>query len=255
MDSIFQICPRGNCGISVIGYERENDEYLPDDSQVYSKKTYKYEESITLNVLHYVNSDSEYTLMQTELLTHVNTGIDRTDIEFPKDGMYEVTHIILPTQEYIKKWGDTISIRDYANLYYFDEDMNNYKLFDPITKQSKTVTLDDILNANPCYVNEQGGVTSIVKASQNTFCLCYLQECFYKLCKDSLSKYCGKCANKIHKEDNYNRDIVWMAMNVIKYMIEYEQYYEAQRTLESLTQCGNLCSNKETKEGGGCGCS
>lgn len=56
----------------------------------------------------------------------------------------------------------------------------------------------------------------------------------------------------------YNRDIIWMAINVIKYLIELGQYYEAQRVLEDITQCGGICKDvmvdKNTIGGGGCGC-
>ena len=48
-----------------------------------------------------------------------------------------------------------------------------------------------------------------------------------------------------------------MGLNIIKYLIELEQYYEAQRYLEILENCGGICSsfddNKKQK-GGGCGC-
>ena len=45
-----------------------------------------------------------------------------------------------------------------------------------------------------------------------------------------------------------------MAINIIKYLIGFGQYYEAQRILESITQCGNICKEQDPKKGGRCGC-
>jgi hypothetical protein len=48
-----------------------------------------------------------------------------------------------------------------------------------------------------------------------------------------------------------------MTINVIKYSIEIGQYYEAQRFLENLIGCGNICAEyiSDNKKGSGCGCS
>ena len=256
MDSIFKICKKGNCGISIIGLEKDNNEYINEDNELYSIRSYKYSESITINVVSSITSDGEYTIQAEELVTHVSTGIDQADVEFPIDGLYEVTHIILPNQLYISKWSDSFTTAHYSDLYYYDEEDNQYKLYNIKTKESIVVTLDNILEVNSLSENKEGGKTSIIRSDQNTFCMCYINECFYRLCKDILSKFCGKCINKLGytKEDVYNRDIIWMSINIIKYLIGFGQYYEAQRILESITQCGNICREQNPKKGGGCGC-
>ena len=47
-----------------------------------------------------------------------------------------------------------------------------------------------------------------------------------------------------------------MAINVIKYLIDLTQYYEAQKILENVTQCNGICNTNtmNVSSGGGCGC-
>jgi hypothetical protein len=47
----------------------------------------------------------------------------------------------------------------------------------------------------------------------------------------------------IDKELIYKRDLLWSALNVIKYMIEIDQYEEAERLLERIMGCNGLCNN------------
>jgi len=74
-----------------------------------------------------------------------------------------------------------------------------------------------------------------------------------------LSKLCSERCDAATKyaQDIFNRDLVWMTINVIKYSIEIGQYYEAQRFLENLIGCGNICAEyiSDNKKGSGCGCS
>ena len=45
-----------------------------------------------------------------------------------------------------------------------------------------------------------------------------------------------------------------MGINVIKYSLEVSQYYEAQRILENLIRCGNLCDTSLINPTYGCEC-
>jgi hypothetical protein len=57
-----------------------------------------------------------------------------------------------------------------------------------------------------------------------------------------------------YKQKIFNRDVLWMGINVIKYSLEVSQYYEAQRILEDLTRCGNLCDTSLINPTYDCGC-
>ena len=59
------------------------------------------------------------------------------------------------------------------------------------------------------------------------------------------------------KLDILNRDIVWMAINAIKYCIEQQQFFRAQKLLEHIETCWGICkdTNNINKSNKGCGCS
>lgn len=252
MDSIFKICKNGECGIDIIGLEKDNQEYISEDNDILSYRAYKFSESITINVVRSISSDNEYTSEIVELVSHDINSIDQVTVQFEKDGLYEISHIILPTEAYVKTYKDSVE-NNYKSLYYFDTVDDNYKLYIKDTDTSTIVTLAEILEVNP----NSEDLNTIIRSDQNTFCLCYLNRCFYELCKLVLNKFCGKCINKLeyNKLDVYNRDIIFMAINVIKYLIGFGQYFEAQRILESISQCGNICKPQNfNKEGGDCGC-
>jgi len=48
--------------------------------------------------------------------------------------------------------------------------------------------------------------------------------------------------------------MVWMAINVIKYLVEFNQFAEAQRLIERLSSCNGLCGSNKSSRKGGCGC-
>lgn len=49
------------------------------------------------------------------------------------------------------------------------------------------------------------------------FNLCNLQKCFYKHVNDILKKM---CSDKCSKEDTATRDLIWMALNAIQYLLD-----------------------------------
>ena len=60
----------------------------------------------------------------------------------------------------------------------------------------------------------------------------------------------------IDDELRFNRDFLWMTINVINYYLEWDKYSEAQIVLENIG-CTNLCPNDRslyspTKSGCGC---
>lgn len=249
MNSIFKICNSNNCGVLILGLEKDCNEYSVQDFSEFRK--YKYNQSITVNVvrgIEYSNNDPLqpiYTSQEVDIIVHSPTSIDESNITLPKDGLYEVSHIILPTQEYQ-------SDSDYSNGFYFYDTIDqNFKKYNQ--ESVEIVELDEILQIN----QEQ---TTIIRSDKLTFSICKLNQCFYFICRNLLSSFCGKCINKLNnpKQDVYNRDIIWMAINVISYLVEAEQYFEALRILQTLTEsCGSaICKNINIDaKGGGCGCS
>ena len=48
MDSVFKICKKGACGITITGLERDNDEYLNETDEItVSTRNYAYSQTVT----------------------------------------------------------------------------------------------------------------------------------------------------------------------------------------------------------------
>lgn len=262
MDSIFKICKKGTCGILVTGLEKDNDEYLNEDGNIaISTRNYTYSQSITLNTLTSIKSSGDETLKVVSLVEHVIDCIDESEMIMPIDGLYEVSHIILPTQKWLQYVleRDATALTAYNLVYYYDTELGEFVKYTNGTSIRVEITEVLAVNATP-PTNVTEKTTTIIRGDKSTFCICHLNECFYRLCKNLLGDLPGRCKNRTDdvKMLIYNRDIIWMAINVIKYLIELGQYYEAQRVLEDITQCGGICKDvmvdKNTIGGGGCGC-
>ena len=247
MNSIFKICNAKDCTISVVGLEQDSSQYL-DERQV-SIQNYTWEDTVTLNVVIKVNSKEEETLEQYEIVPH--TDIDQDEYVLDKDGLYKVLHIIIPTQEWIEfvTERDGAHFEEYSLVYFFNTaDEKFYKI---VLGQIEEASLTEILEANLTD-------STAIKEERYTFNLCHLKECFFKLCKYLLENLPCECINtEDFKQAILNRDIIWMALNTIQYLLQKEQYFKAQDILEQIDTCWGICGKLDKKVNLGgydCGC-
>lgn len=245
MDSRFKIFKKG-CILSIYGLEQNCDEYMYEDEYDISPsfRQYKYSESVTINAVYSISFDDKYTLEFTEIIPH-DERVDQSDYSCTKDGLFELCHIILPNQDFINnliKWPDLAQM--YSAIYYYGDDCLFYK-YNPSNNTTTQVDINLILE-----ITDEN--SSIIKSCQQAFNTCYLEHCLYNNVKTTVNSFWGKCITK-PAINNTERDLIWMALYVIKYLVEMEQYYEAQRILGTLTDCGGLCTtSKYTKNGCGC---
>lgn len=247
MDSRFKIFHKG-CTLSLYGLEQNGDEYMYEDEYDVSPsyQQYKYSESITLNAVYSVTSDNKYTLEFTEVIPH-DERIDQSDYLCRKDGLFELHHLILPTKKFIDnlyKWPDLIDM--YSVIYYYNEDDCLFYKYNH-NKNDESVSINLILEVNDSE-------SSVLRSCQIAFNICYLEKCIYNISKQTIQNYWGKCI-KNPKFSDSNRDLIWMGIYVIKYLIELEQFNEAQRILETITDCGGLCYSMSNNYNNECGCS
>lgn len=144
-------------------------------------------------------------------------------IKFPvsKDGFYTICKVTIPTDEMMP-------------YYYKDGKYYN---------NVREVYLHEILNINP-------EISKVKIEYFYYFSICNLRKCFINICKDIFKQTSSICNRNVDSELSYKRDLLWSAINVIQYMVEMDQYEEAQRLLEEITSCNGLCSNKSND----CGC-
>lgn len=259
MDSIFKICKNGACGITISGLEKDNDEYLNEEDIIISTRNYAYSHTITLNVLTSIQSNGTESTKEIDIVLHEVDCIDESDMEMPIDGLYKISHIILPTEVWLKYIldRDVSALSAYNLIYIYNESL---KTFQKYTNSALVdIDIEEILSINAVPpINITDKTSTIIRGDKNTFCTCYINECFYKLCTNLLTVLPNKCYNKLDdiKSLIYNRDIIWMTLNVIKYLLELKQFYEAQRILEETTFCGGVCKDivKKSLNGNSCGC-
>lgn len=240
MESIFKICKTDAFGIEISANE---DQYLLEGAEI-SFRNYEYLQSVSLNVVHKITYDGNYDLKEVSIIHHV--GCDLSRYTFEDDGLYEISHLIIPTKEYIERL-NLEQKNEYSILYYYDLEKGKfYKLSD----KSEEVNVLEIIEID-------SDSTTVVKDSMKIFCLSYLQACLYNINKRLINDINTKCLGKVNydKETVISRDLILMSVNIINYLLERESYFEALRILESITQCGNLCGKLNIKKENGCGCS
>ena len=257
MNSLFKISRINTYGILIEGLEKDSNEYLIEGTSVWpSIRNYYYNESVTINTLTSSTSHATETFEEFNVVDHATSPIDSSVFNLSKDGLYEISHIILPTQVWLTNiiaHGDILS-DSYKSVYYYNTDTLKFYLYN--NGVSTEVTIQDILASDPAPTNPSALTTTVIRGDKNTFIMCYITECFNNVCKDLLGKLPYTCNKNKLADAIYNRDILWMGINVIKYCLDLSQLYEAQRFLEELNRCGILCasSTELTNLFTGCGC-
>lgn len=246
MNSSFEIAKNGLCGITVTG--TEGNSYLTGDNTV-SVRNYTFAESITLDAITGISSEETETYETSEVVPH--TDVDSTVFELKHDGLYKITHIIIPTVSWLTKAKslDPDSLKLYTSIYYFDSTTEKWYQYNVDTQTSQEVTVSQILE-----VNDTG--STLIRSDSYTFNLCYLTKCnadlSIKILTDSTL-----CYDNGYQYNRFLRDMIWMGMNVIKYYLESNLYIQAQAVLEKMTGCGTICGDitGTAIEGGiDCGC-
>ena len=217
--------------------------YLAEDFSGIVKGKFKYSDTISIDVLqHNQTLKTIYTKHDT---------LKSIDIPIGFDGWFSLVHLVIPNIEWFNKElekteGSALGLYD---IVYFSDGTDIYKYINGETSQ---VTIDDILEINT--VN-----TTISRISRDFVSICFLRKCYINLCQqifeDRGFSHCWN-KNKVDSELIYKRDLVWMAINVIKYLTECEQLAEVERIIETIQGCNGLCvSSNLTSKTNGCGCS
>lgn len=256
----FKVCMVGNCSVSVTDLNDENyqnSSILTTSGSIY----YTFLESATVNALISITYDDTRTVQDFDITTHNSVTndlsgettyiTDESTLTFGTDGLYEVQHLILPTEEFILAHESENLSKYFPNGIYFVKEGNIYKYLGENEYE--------LVEANLIFeINVED--TTIIKEAKNTFSVCHLQDCYYNLCKKLLNNLCSCNRNcnvlNTYADDIFNRDLINMALHAIQYALDTGQYYEAQRLLEIVTGCGEICAefdpNKSNKNGCGC---
>lgn len=130
--------------------------------------------------------------------------------------------------------------------YYYNDD-KFYHFYDE-------VELETLLEINP-------EVSRLEINYEYYFQTCRLRKCYINTCYQIFDQTASINCNKSNADKDliYKRDLLWSALNVIKYMTEMDQFEEAERLLERIMGCNGLCNNKQNEcykghRSNNCGC-
>ena len=234
-----------NGTIQVTDYTRDPvfDQYLNEDEQsvLLSYDKFKYSETCTINVIKYQSSKEE---MLINVLYSLHTEeSDSMRIPLFKDGYYTIDHIVLPTLD----WWENVKNMDlsyYSNIYVTD----GFSIFKAIDGELVHVDSIEITEVNP----ER---TTISIQHFNVFNMSGLKHCYLSIARNILDDYPKHCQS-VDPTLRFNRDFIWMTINVLLYYIEDSKYTEAQLIIEQLN-CYKFCPDaiNFTNKSSSCGCS
>lgn len=244
MDLSINISTDKGCKVLIA----DNSQYLPENQSGTVKGKFKYSDTVTIDILQHNKAKETIYRQPTYTLHDTNKEIS-IPVEF--DGWFTVIHLVLPSVEWYKREkekteGSAISL---YNIVYFTNGKTIYKYLNGIEQE---VSLEEVLEINPID-------TTISRVEKDYISICFLRKCYINLCQQIFEgRGFSKCFDrtKISSELIYKRDLVWMAINVIKYLTECSQLAEVERLIESINGCNGLCDNSNiTSNTNGCGCS
>lgn len=235
MEFSIDLITNTNGQITILDLAKDRNQYLDNSLSEEDKYTkYKYAESITINVLTKVTTES-ISLLEVLSCNHSN-DTDACTFKVSDDGYYVIDHIVLPT----RAWYDSFGDRDYFSDIYITDGKEVYKLNGDTFEEC---TIKEIMERNP-----EG--TTIKRCKVDIIYTGNLQQCYYQFCSNIFENVLDKCAPKI---DTFDRDFIWMTLNIIDYLACSKQYLEAQRIIEMFTKCNGFYNITNVKRPS-CGC-
>lgn len=218
-------------------------------SQAIINNDFRSEDVSSIIIVQHHKIQSEPVIKNTLIS---NKKINKIHIDF--DGYFTIQYIILPNKNWFINASN--SEKNQYKFIYYTDGSNVYK-YDTETKVEVTVPinlLSEYDNPKEC---------TLYKVSKDYVSICYLQRCYLNVCQQIFNSRglttCWK-NNNIDSELVYKRDLLWMAINVIKYLTSLHKencrptLTEVERIIEVINGCNGLCS-KEQLGHSGCGCS
>lgn len=250
MDLQIKVCTNDNCKVIILDETGTGENgYLPESSTAIVKNRFKYSDTVSIDVLQHNKVGGAE--IQLPVYTLHKDGEKSVTLPVGFDGWFNVYHIVLPTKDWFQRELDktTASAINMYNTVYYSDGIYIYKYFNGV---STTVPIDEIVERN---VDD----TTISRIYNDYVSICFLKKCYISLCHQIYnSRGFSKCWNKdsTAAELAYKRDLVWMTINVVKYMVQSNQLADAERIIERIGGCNGLCKSEYRKwPERGCGCS
>lgn len=170
--------------------------------------------------------------------------IHATEFILKKDGTYAYYKMIIPKLDLFESAETT-----YSNLYqqlYYDnnqlyfstlEDDNEYTYEEVKTNR---IEINDYLEAYK-IINSNQALQSLYCPAKYIFSVCKLQRCLVSLQKKFIINRCVSNSCEEDKNLKNKRDFLLSAVYAFDYLKDIGNFSEAQRILENLYTCDNIC--------------
>lgn len=219
------------------------------DTSIYGTETsdFLYNNTVTIDILENSKIDTSKESLLYAIDMH-DLASSQTNFNMSVDGLYKVSHLIIPTATWLSS--NTIDPTEYDYAYYYNDEVI-YKWNNITSAWVAFASIDEAVT-ELAAVNKNLTL-NMLSSYKNTFNLANLNKCFLTICNSILSGIINGCLKDIDKELIWKRDFIWMSINIMKYYLDLGQIYEAQRTLENIQYCGGICGTI-TNNTNNCGC-
>lgn len=242
MELTLEILTGESCKFQVLDTTAGESGYT--DSSEVVKDRFRFVDTVKIYALQINKLDNSYLSYSNIQQLKENKYID---IPTSFDGWFTLNYIVIPTKEYVET--NKEALKELYSIIYCSDGVNLFKLWDDDFSE---IQIEEILEVNPTD-------TTISKYTEDLVSICHLKECFIDICKQIFElRGFSKCLTKgtIDSQLIYNRDLVWMTINIISYLVEFGEFGEAERIIELFGGCNNVCKSKyTTTAGNNCGCS
>ena len=237
MDLSIKVTTNSDCSVDIL----DTTEY--STATTIQKYSFSYADTVSIDVLQWNAIDD--TTFDNPVYTEHSDQDTAITLSVSKDGWFTVLHYVLPSKDWFDNATD-YELALYSAVYYTDGS-SIYSYIDGITSE---ITIDDLIEVNT-------DDTTISVTSKDYVSICYLKQCYINYCLSIFNNTAFTTCwnNNSTDEDSYARDLVWMAINVIKYLVKCNQLYEAERIIEIMNSCNGLCPSSTSSSTSGCGCS
>lgn len=243
MELTLEILTGESCKFQVLDTTTGESGYLSDSSEVV-KDRFKFTDTIKIYALQINKIDNSYLEYSSIQWLSENKYVD---IPTKFDGWFTLNYLVLPTKEYVET--NKEELKELYTTIYCSDGIHLYKLQED---QFVEVNLVEVIEVNP-------NNTTISKYTEDLVSICHLKECYIDICKQIFElRGFSKCLvnGSVDSQLIYNRDLIWMTINIVSYLVEFGEFTEAERIIELFGGCNNVCKSKySTTNSNNCGCS
>lgn len=160
---------------------------------------------------------------------------------FKKDGIYMYYRLKITTKSLL----EGVELDD--RLYYND-DSNKLMLGNKELVSSEQ--LKDIVDND--YPETSYGIIEFIE--RPVFSICRISNCLENLQRKYIFDECPSKKSCKDDPDKINRDFLFSSVFILRLLIRQQRYEEALKILESINDCGAICSNMQAPNINTCGC-